>query len=175
MPCEFSCICSRGSQTPKRFLENYDHFVAACASYSIRPLVVIFDDDFVDAPGVESVTDILAYMASRQYRNASWLENPGMPVLDFDVKRGFELSRRFAAAVTGGSRANDRRILGYDIMNEPHRGGLQPFIASMFETINAAADVTTTVDAYTYVPHPGNGPERGLSFHTYWRYGHWQE
>ena len=31
---------------PDKFLANYDHLVAACASRGIRPLVVLFDDDF---------------------------------------------------------------------------------------------------------------------------------
>ena len=39
-----------------RFLSNYDHFVAACAERDIKPLVVVFDDDFYDA-GLPNVTD----------------------------------------------------------------------------------------------------------------------
>ena len=33
-----------------QFLANYDHLVAACAARGIKPLMVLFDDDFFDDP-----------------------------------------------------------------------------------------------------------------------------
>ena len=46
----------------------------------------------------------------------------------------------YLLGMRGGTRATDSRILGYDVMNEPHRtglwvGGLPAFIGHAFERI----------------------------------------
>jgi hypothetical protein len=71
------------------FLANFDHFVSGCASAGIRPLVVLFDDDFIDAPGVTSVAQIDPWLATGAYKTSEWLANPGMPL----VRRTSGLSR----------------------------------------------------------------------------------
>ena len=99
------------------FLANYDHFLAGCAAVEIRPLVVLFDDDFIDAPGVTSAAQIDPWLATGAYKTSDWLANPGMPLVVAGATDGWPLETAFVLDVLGGSRANDSRILGYDIMN----------------------------------------------------------
>ena len=43
------------------FLTSYDHFIDACASRGIKPLIVLFDDDFYDV-NVTSVTQVRTHI-----------------------------------------------------------------------------------------------------------------
>ena len=72
----------------KVFLANYDHLVAACAARGIKPLVVLFDDDFYDVPAVETAEEAAAWVNTRAYRGSKWMANPGMPMLATDFKSG---------------------------------------------------------------------------------------
>ena len=116
----------------ERFLASYDHFVGACAARGIRPLVVLFDDDFYDV-NVTTKAEAAAWVATRAYRSSRWMANPGMPMLGADFASGFSLAGAFVDDVAGGRRARDVRLLGYDGMNEPGRaapfpGALPAFI-----------------------------------------------
>lgn len=139
------------------FLAAYDHLIGACAARGIRPLVVLFDDDFFDVD-VSSAVEAAAWVESRAYRHSNWMANPGMPMLGADFTAGFALAGAFIDDVVGGTRAADARLLGYDIMNEPSRtapfdGGLAAFIRwALNRTVTLARGVMTTVDAYSAVP-----------------------
>jgi len=47
------------------FLHSYDHLLQECSRRNIKPLVVVFDDDFYDVPGVTNVTDIAPWLATK--------------------------------------------------------------------------------------------------------------
>ena len=103
----------------------------------------------------------------------------GMCILAEDQANGWALADRFVADVAGGPRANDRRLLGYDVMNEPGRpapfpGGLPAFIDHVAAVLGAATDAPFTVDRYRRAPADAEDMERGLSWHDYWRYGQWR-
>eukprot|EP01051_Picozoa_sp_SAG22_P024467 SAG22_NODE_6796_length_810_cov_1.315049_1_plen_215_part_01 len=108
------------------FLARYDHFVGACAARGIKPLVVVFDDDFFDVPGVNTTADIAPWLATAAYRKSKWMANPGLTMLAVDAAQGWALADAYMTDLLGGTRANDSRILGYDIMNEPTRTGSWP-------------------------------------------------
>ena len=101
------------------FLSRYDHFIAACAAKGIRPLIVIFDDDFFDVPGVNRTSDIPAWLATKAYQTEKWMANPGMNILAEDKANSWALTDKFLGHLAGGHRSNDKRLLGYDVMNEP--------------------------------------------------------
>ena len=161
------------------YLSRYDHFVASCAALHIRPLVVLFDDDFFEVPGVYKPEQIASYLRTGAYRSSKWMANPGMYILEDDAKAGWTLCNDYISAMVGGPRANDSRILGYDVMNEPHRsgnwsGGLPVFIQNAFEQVGNHTTVEYTIDNYSKMPADTESFERGLSWHNYWEYGHWQ-
>lgn len=148
-----------------KFLSNFDHFVAACASKGIKPLVVLFDDDFFDAPGVTSFTDVNDWLKTGAFKSSKWMANPGVTLLTADSVTNWTTCTEFLEDVVSGPRANDTRLLGYDIMNEPHRPGLSPFITHVFEEVQARTAVFTTIDAYGSDTTQGEAIERGLSYH----------
>ena len=165
---------------PDLFLARYDHFVQTCANLNIQPLVVLFDDDFFDVDGVNSTAQIAPWVATQTYRHLQWMANPGMPILQQDFAHNWTLCDAYLHDLVGGVRANDSRILGYDIMYEPHRdapfpGGLPVFIQHVFETVGNLTTVDYTVDQYQDDPIDTETFERGLSFHNYWQYGKWQQ
>jgi hypothetical protein len=158
------------------FLSHYDHFVGACAAKGIRPLVVLFDDDFFDVPGVNRTSEIAPWLASKAYRTEKWMANPGIKILAEDASNDWALTDMFLTDVAGGSRANDRRLLGFDVMNEPSRhapfaGGLPGFISHVFNFLGNTTDVLFTVDKYAQAPADEEDVETGLSWHNYWHYG----
>lgn len=163
------------------FLSNFDHLVGACDVRGIKPLVVLFDDDFYDVPNVSDAAEAAAWVRTRAYRGARWMANPGMPMLSADAASGFALAGAYIDDVVGGARAGDERILGYDIMNEPSRkapfaGGLAAFISfALNRTAVASHGVLTTVDAYAGVPHDLTHQESALSYHSYYHYAHWRD
>ena len=161
------------------FLTRYDHLVAACSARGIKPLVVLFDDDFFDVKGVNTTADIKPWLATAEYKTSKWMANPGMFILKGDAANGWALANAYLLDILGGSRAHDSRILGYDVMNEPSRtglwaGGLPAFISHAFERIGNLTSVPYTIDQYGQIPKDTENVEPGLSWHNYWHYGHWQ-
>ena len=139
------------------FLARYDHFVGACDRKGIKPLVVVFDDDFFDVPGVNTTADIGPWLKTEAYKKSKWMANPGLTMLAVGAAQDWVLADAYLADLLGGTRANDTRILGYDIMNEPHRtgswpGGLPAFIQHAFEKVGNLTDVVYTVDLYGKMP-----------------------
>jgi len=160
------------------FLSRYESFVVACAKRSIRPMIVLFDDDFFDVPGIATEADAKAWVASQAYRTSDWMANPGMPWLAADAAESWPLVRAFLADVV----RDDPRLLAYDIMNEPGRnasfeGGLPTFIEFALNVTQrrSGGNVPTTVDDYTAVPATLPHLEGALSYHNYYHYSQWQD
>lgn len=159
------------------FLQDYDHFVGACAARGIKPLIVLLDDDFYDPPGVNSTAGIQSYLEGGEWRGAKWMANPGIPVASSDKSSGWGTILTYLTDLTGGARANDSRILGYDMCNEPHRpypftGGLAELIVFATQHVESLTAVHATLDAYSGAPQNLTTLETALSFHSYWQYGH---
>ena len=161
------------------FLARYDHFIQACAAKDVKPLIVLFDDDFFEVPGVNSTADVAPWLATKEYKTSKWMANPGMFLLAEDAAQGWKQADAYLADIAGGSRANDKRLLGFDVMNEPGRkapfpGGLPAFISHVFDVLKKSTTVLFTVDAYGQLPKDYEDVETGLSWHNYWHYGNWK-
>jgi hypothetical protein len=160
------------------FLANYDDFIARCLAHKIKPLIVVFDDDFYDINATTS-DEVKSWVKTGDYTTSKWMANPGSIYLSADSNNNFSKASAFVKDIAGGKRANDPRVLGYDIMNEPHRGGvsspLPAFIAQMLKLFAQTTTSLTTVDDYGECPPDLHQLESGISFHSYWEYGHWQD
>jgi hypothetical protein len=171
----FPWVSDRG-----KFLANYDDFIARCTAHKIKPLIVVFDDDFFPVNATTS-DEVKRWVKTGEYKTSKWMANPGSIYLDNDFKRNFSTASAFVKDIAGGKRANDPRILGYDIMNEPHRsdkvitGGLPAFIAQMLKLFAQTTASFTTVDDYAQAGTDLHQLESGISIHSYWEYGHWQD
>ena len=93
------------------FYKRMDTFLDIAASHGIRPLFVLFDSvwDPFPKPGAQRTP-------TPHVHNAGWIQSPGKEALLDSTQHP-----RFQSYVRGviGRFANDSRILGWDIWNEP--------------------------------------------------------
>lgn len=90
-------------QDPDGFVKRVRDFVERCDRRRIRPLFVLFDSCFGDEPSLEKA------------ESPTWINNPGFSRLGADHAAAME---RYVKAVVAPY-AKDRRVLGWDVMNEP--------------------------------------------------------
>jgi hypothetical protein len=93
------------------FKRRMDTFLKICAKHKIRPLFVLFDSVWDPSPQLGKQP------APRPgVHNSRWLQSPGANALEDKSQ-----SPRLEAYVEGvvGAFAEDKRILGWDIWNEP--------------------------------------------------------
>jgi hypothetical protein len=86
---------------PADFLLKLEDFVVRCDRHGIRPLFVLFDSCFGEEPSLEKAD------------SPAWVNNPGFSRL----KQRDALERYVRDVVTPFR--GDRRVLGWDVMNEP--------------------------------------------------------
>jgi hypothetical protein len=97
------------------FKQRIDTFLAIAAKHKIKPLFVLFDSCWDPDP-----------VAGKQHppipgvHNSGWVQGPGAARLADKSQYG-KLEGYVKDIV--GSFANDRRILGWDVWNEPNNGG----------------------------------------------------
>ncbi len=104
------------AQDPAGFKQRLDTFLAIAAKHHIRPLLVLFDSCWEPNPHLGPQHPPIPGI-----HNSGWVQSPGKAEL---LDTGYE--PKLKAYVTGivGAFANDPRILGWDIWNEPdNRGG----------------------------------------------------
>jgi hypothetical protein len=98
-------------QDPEGFLRRVDEFLAIADRHRIRPMLVLFD----------AVWDPFPH-AGRQRQpipglhNSGWVQGPGVEILRDSLRHG-ELEP-YVKAVVGRFR-DDRRVLAWDLFNEP--------------------------------------------------------
>jgi hypothetical protein len=102
-------------QDPAGFKKRLDAFLAIAAKHHIRPLLVLFDSCWDPEPKLGPQRPPIPGV-----HNSGWVQSPGT--------RGLEDSAyepKLEAYVKGvvGAFANDERILGWDIWNEPDNDG----------------------------------------------------
>lgn len=101
-------------QDPEGFLRRVDEFLAIADRHGIRPMLVLFDAVWDPFP-----------RAGRQRQpvpglhNSGWLQSPGAEILR-DPARHAEMEPYVKGVV--GRFAADRRVLAWDIFNEPDNG-----------------------------------------------------
>ena len=98
-------------QDPKGFQKRIDAFLSIAAKHRIRPLLVLFDSCWDPSP------ELGRQRSPRPgVHNSGWVQSPGAKVLQDP-----EQYRRLETYVAGvvGAFAKDKRILGWDVWNEP--------------------------------------------------------
>ncbi|WP_128545949.1 endo-1,4-beta-xylanase [Larkinella soli] len=93
------------------FKKRLDQFLGICEKHGIRPMLVLFDSCWDPQPKLGRQR---APIPGRH--NSGWVQSPGAAVLSDKTKWG-EL-RNYVKDVVGSFR-NDKRILAWDIVNEP--------------------------------------------------------
>jgi hypothetical protein len=147
------------------FLSRVEDLCAAAGAADVKVLFVIFDSDFSNATYNES------WVTSTEYRDSWWVPNPGMALVD--AGPGSAAWLRLEEFVTQLVRAHkdDERVLGYDIMNEPHYWNpmITPFIAHWANVISALDSLHFTCSGGSSPVPNTEGLENltALTYHVY--------
>ncbi len=93
------------------FRQRIDTFLKIAAKHKIRPMLVLFDSCWDPFPQLGK-----QHAPTPGVHNSGWVQSPGAKALEDRAQYG-----RLEAYVKGvvGAFANDKRILGWDIWNEP--------------------------------------------------------
>jgi Cellulase (glycosyl hydrolase family 5) len=102
------------TQDPKGFTERLNVFLAIAAKHHIRPLFVLFDSCWEAHPHLGPQHPPIPGI-----HNSGWVQSPGADELS-DPSYEPKLEAYVKGVV--GAFANDNRILGWDIWNEPDNG-----------------------------------------------------
>ena len=116
-------------QDPNGFLNRIDQFLTIAQRHRIRPMLVLFD----------AVWDPLPHLGRQRapiphLHNSAWVQSPGVAILS-DTAR-YESLRAYVQGVVGRF-ANDRRVIAWDIFNEPDNTNRPAYIA--YEPLNKPA------------------------------------
>ena len=101
-------------QDPAGFRSRIDRFLQIAAKHHIKPLFVLFDSCWDPEPHLGK-----QHAPRPGVHNSGWMQSPGAKALQDTTQ-----SARLESYVKGvvGAFANDERILGWDIWNEPDNG-----------------------------------------------------
>lgn len=99
-------------QDPKGFIHRMDEFLQVADKHHIRPLFVIFDSVWDPNPHIGKQPEPRPFV-----HNSRWVQSPGAAMLK-DPSRWDKELKPYVKEVIGHFR-NDKRILGWDLMNEP--------------------------------------------------------
>lgn len=104
------------SQDPEGFKKRLDTFLSIAAKHHIRPLLVLFDSCWETNPHLGPQHPPIPGI-----HNSGWVQSPGKQEL---LDRSYEPKLESYVQGVVGAFANDDRILGWDVWNEPdNRGG----------------------------------------------------
>lgn len=121
-------------QDPAGFKDRIDRFLALAAAHSIHPLFVLFDDCWNDNPKIGPQPKPVPGV-----HNSGWMQSPGSNAVN-DPAAWPRLERYVKDVVASFGR--DRRVLLWDLYNEPGNRGQQerslPLLCKTFEWARAA-------------------------------------
>lgn len=102
-------------QDQKGFLKRLDQFLAIAAKHGIRPMLVLFDSCWDPDPVLGA-----QHRPIPGVHNSGWVQSPGRHELVDPAN-----DAHFRAYVQGvvGAFANDKRVLAWDLWNEPDNPG----------------------------------------------------
>ena len=98
-------------QDPQGFLDRVDEFLAIADRHRIRPMLVLFDAVWDPFPKLGPQRQPVPGL-----HNSGWLQSPGVEILR-DSMRHREMEPYVKGVI--GRFANDRRIVAWDLFNEP--------------------------------------------------------
>lgn len=93
------------------FRKRLDQFLALCASHHIRPMLVLFDSCWDPYPKLGP-----QHRPTPGIHNSGWVQSPGADALS-DVSQYPRLEAYVKGVV--GAFGNDKRVLAWDVWNEP--------------------------------------------------------
>ena len=102
-------------QDPKGFQKRLDTFLSIAAKHHIRPLLVLFDSCWETDPHLGPQHPPIPGV-----HNSGWVQSPGKERL---LSKADEPKLRAYVVGVVGAFANDDRILGWDVWNEPDNQG----------------------------------------------------
>ena len=111
------------------FLDRMDKFLTIAQRHHIRPMFVLFDAVWDPLPHVGPQRAPIPHL-----HNSGWVQSPGAMMLSDTTQ--YELLRGYVRGVVGRF-ANDRRVVAWDIFNEPDNTNRPAYIA--YEPINKPA------------------------------------
>ncbi|UKT65034.1 cellulase family glycosylhydrolase [Pedobacter mucosus] len=121
-------------QDPEGFLKRVDQFLAIADKHQISPMLVFFDDCWNKTSAVGKQPEVKTGV-----HNSGWLQDPGDPASREEA--GFAELERYVKAVMNRF-ANDKRVLLWDLYNEPGNSGkLETTIPLLMKTIEWARAV----------------------------------
>jgi hypothetical protein len=101
-------------QDPKGFTQRLDEFLAIAAKHHIRPLLVLFDSCWDPYPKLGPQHPPIPGV-----HNSGWVQSPGAKGI---MDPAYEPKLKAYVEGVVGAFANDNRVLGWDIWNEPDNG-----------------------------------------------------
>jgi hypothetical protein len=120
-------------QDPQGFKKRVDQFLGLCAKHHIEPMFVFFDDCWNKVPKVG-----LQQEPKPGVHNSGWMQDPGQPASS-DPANFPELEKYVKDVMS--SFAHDKRILLWDLYNEPGNSGKRdstmPLLQKTFEWARA--------------------------------------
>jgi hypothetical protein len=102
-------------QDPSGFKDRLNIFLTIAAKHHIRPLLVLFDSCWETNPNLGPQHPPIPGI-----HNSGWVQSPGKERL---LNRADEPKLQAYVVGVVGAFANDDRVLGWDIWNEPDNGG----------------------------------------------------
>jgi hypothetical protein len=102
-------------QDPEGFKKRLDTFLSIAAKHHIRPLLVLFDSCWETDPHLGPQHPPIPGV-----HNSGWVQSPGKREL---LDRSYEPKLKAYVQGVVGAFANDNRILGWDVWNEPDNQG----------------------------------------------------
>ncbi|HUZ95411.1 MAG TPA: cellulase family glycosylhydrolase [Edaphobacter sp.] len=102
-------------QDPEGFKKRLDTFLSIAAKHHIRPLLVLFDSCWETDPHLGPQHPPIPGV-----HNSGWVQSPGKREL---LDRSYEPKLKAYVQGVVGAFANDDRILGWDVWNEPDNQG----------------------------------------------------
>jgi len=101
-------------QDPEGFRKRIDTFLQIAAKHHIRPLLVVFDSCWDPDPQLGKQRE-----PRPGVHNSGWVQSPGAKALQDPTQ--YPRLEKYVKGVVGAF-ASDKRILGWDVWNEPDNG-----------------------------------------------------
>jgi hypothetical protein len=119
---------------PEGFKKRIDKFLTIAQKHKIRPMFVLFDDCWNANPKIGKQPEPIPGV-----HNSGWLQSPGQAVVNDPTK--WDRLEKYVADVVGTFR-DDKRILMWDLYNEPGNSGQSeksmPLLKKTFQWARAA-------------------------------------
>jgi hypothetical protein len=134
------------TQDSEGFKKRLDTFLAIAAKHHIRPLLVLFDSCWEPNPHLGPQHPPIPGV-----HNSGWVQSPGIERL---TNRAVEPELK--AYVTGivGAFANDPRILGWDVWNEPDNSNGDRFKEDAAAKVKRVNELLPQVFSWARSAHP---------------------